>query len=68
MNTEIVHVRNLDTGAVGTITRRLFENPAINNGILEEVEPGTKPYLKGFYKSRIEPTEESKVSKEEDVN
>lgn len=55
MSNEYVEVLNLETGARGRIRRRLFENPAFNNGILEEVEATQKPYAPELYKSKVEP-------------
>lgn len=51
--TEQVKVRNLETGDVGLIRRDWFENPAINNGILIEVEPSAKPAAKKLWKSKM---------------
>ena len=53
---EFVEVRNKHNGQRGTIRRDWFENPAINAGILEEVEPDQKPYVRELYRSRMEPT------------
>ena len=49
----MVEVLNLNTGKRGTIPRRQFNNPAINNGILVEVDPSQKPYAAELFKSRL---------------
>lgn len=51
---EKIKVLNTDTGAVGWIKRRLFENPRFNRGILEEVPADQKPYTAALFKSRFE--------------
>lgn len=52
---EYIHVFNTKTGKVGTTTRFLYEHPFFNpDGLLVEVEPGTKPYVDGMYTSRYE--------------
>jgi hypothetical protein len=53
---EIVEVMNKHTGARGSIRRDWFENPAINAGVLEEVDASQKPYVSELYRSRMEPT------------
>ena len=49
----MVEVLNQETGERGRIRRRLFDNPAINNGILVEVDPSQKPYVTEMFKSRL---------------
>lgn len=53
---ELVEVLNKETGERGVIRRDWFENPAINAGILEEVESDQKPYVRELFRSRMEPT------------
>ena len=54
----MVEVLNQETGERGR-RRRLFDNPAINNGVLVEVDPSQKPYVVDLFKSRlIEPAED----------
>jgi hypothetical protein len=53
---EFVEVRNKHNGQRGTIRRDWFENPAINAGVLEEVESDQKPYVRELFRSRMEPT------------
>lgn len=65
MAIKIIPVRNLDTGAVGKIREDWYNNPKINPGILEEVEPGAKPYLEGYYTSRFH-AEDAKDSQAEE--
>jgi hypothetical protein len=48
-----IPVLNLETGATGSIRRKWFENPAINQGILVEVDERQKPYVPDLYKSKI---------------
>lgn len=50
---DLVRVRNLETGAIGRIARRLFDNPKINPGILVEVDDKAKPYVPSMYKSKM---------------
>ena len=50
---DMVEVLNQDTGERGRIRRRLFDNPAINNGVLVEVDPSQKPYVADLFKSRL---------------
>ena len=57
MDNDIVEVLNTETGARGRISRRWFENEAINNGILVEVDADQKPYVAELYKSHFEPEE-----------
>ena len=38
-----ISVRNVETGEVGEIRRKLFNSPVINPGILVEVDEGPKP-------------------------
>lgn len=65
MSADKVTVRNIHTGTVGEIRRVLFENPAINNGILEEVEEDSKPYVPEMHKSRLkEPAEDTATAPE----
>lgn len=52
--TDIVHVRNIHTGQVGTIRRRLFEHPYFNRGILIEVDADAKPYVPALYSSKLD--------------
>lgn len=54
MTTELITVRNLETGKVGRIRRDWFENPAINAGILVEVEPGSKSAIPELWKSKLD--------------
>lgn len=61
-----VEVLNRETGERGTIRRDWFENPAINAGILVEVDPSQKPYIPELYKSKIEATEEVKPEEEDE--
>lgn len=71
MNIDFVPVRNTDTGKVGRIARRLFENPAINpDGLLVEVEPDAKPFVQELYtaKPRTKDADKSKASKKEVVD
>ena len=49
----MVEVLNQETGERGRIRRRLFDNPAINNGVLVEVDPSQKPYAAELFKSRL---------------
>ena len=49
----MVEVLNQETGERGRIRRRLFDNPAINNGVLVEVDPSQKPYAVDLFKSRL---------------
>ncbi len=68
MKIDFVPVRNTETGEVGRISRRLFENPAINrDGILVEVEADAKPYVKELYtaKPRTKDADKSKASEKE---
>jgi hypothetical protein len=53
MINEMITVRNLETGEVGRIRRRLFENPKINDGILVEADEDDKPYAPELYKSKM---------------
>lgn len=53
MAIKLISVRNVDTGAVGTIREDWFNNPAINDGILERVEKDSKPYAAELYKSKL---------------
>ena len=69
---DLVRVRNLETGAIGRIARRLFDNPKINPGILVEVDDKAKPYIN--YKPKfpveeptVEPPADEADDKEEDV-
>lgn len=69
MNEQIT-VLNKITGAVGRISRAWFENPAINNGILIEVDDDQKPYTPEMFKSRLkepatDPAPESKKKKDD---
>lgn len=67
MNIDFVPVRNTQTGEVGRIARRLFENPAINkNGILVEVKPDAKPYVKELYKAKGEKKSEGSENEVKD--
>ena len=50
---DMVEVLNQETGERGRIRRRLFDNPAINNGVLVEVDPSQKPYAAELFKSRL---------------
>lgn len=50
-----ITVRNIETGEVGLIRRKWFDNPRINNGILVEVDPHSKPYVLELWKSKLEP-------------
>ena len=50
---DMVEVLNQETGERGRIRRRLFDNPAINNGVLVEVDPSQKPYVADLFKSRL---------------
>ena len=52
MTTKIT-VRNLETGEVGLIRRKWYDNPRINGGVLVEVAPGSKPYAPDLWKSKI---------------
>lgn len=54
MSIELVAVRNLETGEVGTIRRDWFENEKINAGVLVEVDPDAKSYVPELYKSKVE--------------
>jgi hypothetical protein len=67
--TEKIAVRNIETGEVGLIRRKLFDNPRINNGILVEVERDAKPYVSELWKSKIveddETTEDSETVEED---
>lgn len=65
MSNEPVHVLNLNTGRTGTVSRKWFENPAINAGILIEVDKAQKPYVPELYKSKIDP---APVEVEEDTD
>ena len=47
---DYVNVLNVNTGKVGRIRRKLFDNPTFNSGVLVEVQPGTKPYNSALYK------------------
>lgn len=62
---EKIKVLNTDTGAVGWIKRRLFENPRFNRGILEEVPADQKPYTPVLFKSKVSDEEETLISTEE---
>lgn len=62
---EKIKVLNTDTGAVGWIKRRLFENPRFNRGILEEVPANQKPYTAALFKSKVSDEEETPISTEE---
>jgi hypothetical protein len=53
MSIETVDVLNLETGERGLIRRDWFENAAINNGILVEVDPEQKPYVADLFKSKV---------------
>lgn len=62
MNIDFVPVRNRLTGEVGRIARHLFNNPVINkDGILEEVEPDAKSYVKELYKAKEKPAAQRKA-------
>lgn len=76
MSIEKITVLNLETGDVGEIRRDWYENPIINNGLLEEVDPGTKPYVADLFKSRVPadgdeddtaPSEEGETPEEEEI-
>lgn len=67
MAIKLISVRNLDTGAVGKIREDWFNNPAINDGILERVEVDAKPYVAELYKSKIAKVEDE-TDEEEDVD
>lgn len=62
----MVEVLNQETGERGRIRRRLFENPAINNGILVEVDPSQKPYVAELFKSRLTEPAVDPVAVEDD--
>ena len=49
---ELVNVLNVKTGQTGVIRRRLFDNPAFNNGTLVEVHADVKPYVAGLYREQ----------------
>lgn len=66
MSIEMVTVRNLETGQVGTIRRDWFESTRINNGVLVEVEAGAKPYVAELYKSKLVVDEPGDETEEED--
>lgn len=59
---DMITVRNKETGEVGLISRRWYESPVINNGILEEVPPGTKSALPEMWKSKMAPVEMYEIS------
>lgn len=50
---DTVRVLNQATGKVGVISRRLFDSPVFNPGILVEVPLEQKPYAPGMFKSRL---------------
>lgn len=50
---DMITVRNKDTGEVGLISRKWYENPVINDGVLEAVPAGTKSALPEMWKSRM---------------
>lgn len=60
--TDMITVRNKETGEVGLISRKWYESPVINRGILEEVPPGTKSALPEMWKSKMAPAEIYKLS------
>lgn len=61
MNIDFVPVRNTETGEVGRIARHLFNNPVINpNGLLVEVEPDAKPFVKELYTAKPRTKDETK--------
>lgn len=67
MAIKLISVRNKDTGDVGTIREDWFNNPAINDDILERVEKDAKPYVTELYKSKlVEKGEDKEPVKEED--
>ena len=49
---ELVNVLNVKTGQTGVIRRRLFDNPAFNNGTLVEVHADVKPYVAELYREQ----------------
>ena len=51
--TDTVEVLNQETGERGRISRRLFEHPYFNQGVLVEVDASQKPYVPGMFKSRL---------------
>lgn len=51
--TETVEVLNQETGERGRISRRLFNHPYFNRGVLVEVDRSQKPYVPGMFKSRL---------------
>lgn len=67
MSNETVTVLNQETGDVGTIRRKWFDNPAINNGILVEVDPSQKPYVPELFKSKV-PAIEAPVEDEDEAD
>lgn len=53
MTIDLVTVRNTQTGKVGTVKRRVFENHRLMSPeVFIEVDPGSKPYVAELYKSR----------------
>jgi hypothetical protein len=66
MSNEIVEVLNQESGERGQIRRKLFDNPAFNNGILVEVDASQKPYVPELFHSRI-PAEPVVIEDEEDI-
>lgn len=67
MSIEIVPVRNVETGEVGTIRRDWLDNEAIvKPGILVEVDPDAKPYVPELYKSKVTAEPEEAPEEEKD--
>lgn len=68
MTIKLISVRNLDTGAVGTIREDWFNNPAINDGVLEQVSNDSKPYVPELFKSKTAKSEDSKPVNDKDAD
>lgn len=63
---ERIKVRNTDTGAVGFVARRIFDNSKFNpDGLLVEVDEDAKPYVSELYTSKF-PTPADIAPKPED--
>lgn len=52
MSNDTVNVRNTKRGTVGTVRRRIFESPVLNQGVLVEVDANAKPYVPELYRPR----------------
>lgn len=65
---DIVEVLNVETGERGQIRRKLFDNTAINDGILVEVDASQKAYVRELFRSRLQEPAEDPADEDSDVD